>query len=108
MQKRETHPAALTVFVSGQMLTKYLYLVAEKCINVLQGVYICMSEKHVPKLPQSLIPVPVPSDDRQQQPLLQQPSWWELCTHWVRYHSIQILWDIERSLARLFHRRWSG
>ncbi len=27
---------------------------------------------------------------------------------WVRYYSIQWRWDIERNVARLLHRRWTG
>jgi hypothetical protein len=27
---------------------------------------------------------------------------------WIRYYSIQWRWDIERSMARLLHRRWTG
>ncbi len=44
--------------------------------------------------------------ERPQQLPVEQISWWQICTAWVRYHSIQVRWDIERSLARLFHRRW--
>ncbi len=35
------------------------------------------------------------------------PSLWEHYLAWVRYHSIQLRWDIERALSRLLHRRWS-
>jgi hypothetical protein len=44
--------------------------------------------------------------ERSQQPRVEQISWWPICTAWVRYHSIQMRWDIERGLARLFRRRW--
>lgn len=64
---------------------------------------------------QSLIPTPVyasntdnpydPYGHRRRSPL-QQPSWWEYCVAWLRYQCIQLRWDIERSLARLLHRRW--
>jgi hypothetical protein len=57
-----------------------------------------------------LIPLPVPIGDQQRrkQPNGPQPSFWRLCSNWVRYHSIQWRWDIERFLARRFHRRWGG
>ena len=59
--------------------------------------------------PLSLMRVPVPFEDQhRQQPPLQQASWWMLCTRWLQYYSIQLRWDIERSLARLFHRRWGA
>lgn len=55
------------------------------------------------------VPIPIPSDEgyRQRQFSLQQASWWQLCVQWFRYYSIQFRWDIERGLARLFHRRWT-
>lgn len=54
------------------------------------------------------VPVPIPGDERyRRQPFLpQQTPWWQSCVQWFRYYSIQIRWDIERTLARLFHRRW--
>jgi hypothetical protein len=27
---------------------------------------------------------------------------------WIRYYSIQWRWDVERTVARLLHRRWTG
>ncbi|MDQ2715641.1 MAG: hypothetical protein M3Z08_12095 [Chloroflexota bacterium] len=57
----------------------------------------------------SLTPVPVPVGDRSRRPLMQQrASWWSLCGAWLRYHSVQIRWDIERRLARLLGRRWGA
>jgi hypothetical protein len=44
--------------------------------------------------------------ERPQQPYMERVSWWQLCAAWVRYHSIQLRWDIERHVARLLHRRW--
>jgi hypothetical protein len=57
-----------------------------------------------------LIPVPVPIGDqhRRKQAPGQGPSLWLLCSRWIRYHSIQWRWDIERFLARRFNRRWGG
>ena len=56
------------------------------------------------------LPIPIPVDERYQRgPFpMQQPSWWQFCTQSLRYYSIQLRWDIERSLARLFHRRWGS
>lgn len=58
----------------------------------------------------SLIPVRIPVYDSyhppHKLPLEQQPSWWIRWGAWLRYHSIQWRWDIERFLARLFHSRW--
>ena len=69
-------------------------------------------QKPVGKHPRSLMPsfIPIPVDERHQggQFPMQQQSWRQLCTQWLRYHSIQLRWDIERSLARLFHRRWGS
>ncbi|HLI08490.1 MAG TPA: hypothetical protein VKV40_18150 [Ktedonobacteraceae bacterium] len=55
------------------------------------------------------VPLPIPTDERyrQRQFSPQQPAWWESCVQWFRYYSIQFRWDIERGLARLFHRRWT-
>jgi len=39
---------------------------------------------------------------------MQTETWWLRCRKWVEYHSIQLRWDIERRLARLFNRRWGG
>jgi hypothetical protein len=38
-------------------------------------------------------------------PPLQQPSWWDYCIAWLRYHGIQLRWDIERGMARLLRRQ---
>jgi hypothetical protein len=56
------------------------------------------------------VPVPVPLTPREGQyhKQLPTPSWWMRCIAWGRYYSMQLRWDIERSLARLLHRRWSG
>ncbi len=40
--------------------------------------------------------------------LFQSEPWWLRFRKWLQYHSIQLRWDIERSLARLFNRRWGG
>ena len=61
-------------------------------------------------------PRPTPSfvfvrinDGVKQSPLLRQAEpWWLRCRKWLRYHSIQLRWDIERRLARLFNRRWGA
>ncbi len=69
-----------------------------------------MGEKPTMKFPRLFAFRPVQVDERYgyKQPPVQQASWWALCMAWLRYHSIQIRWDIERWLARLFHRRWGG
>lgn len=49
------------------------------------------------------------NDGRKQSPMLQRSeSWWLRWRKWMQYHSTQLRWDIERSLARLFNRRWGG
>jgi hypothetical protein len=49
------------------------------------------------------------NDGRKQSHMLLRPeSWWLRCRKWMQYRSIQLRWDIERSLARLFNRRWGG
>ncbi len=54
------------------------------------------------------VPIPVPGDERyRQRQFSPQPFWWQSCVQWFRYYSIQFRWDIERGLARLFHRRWT-
>ena len=60
--------------------------------------------------PNSLTPVPVYSIQEQQRHRLPVPSesFWQICLAWVRYHTTQIQWDIERTIARLLNRRWSG
>lgn len=59
----------------------------------------------------SLVPVPVPVYDSYHPhgklPLEQQPSRWTRYMAWLRYHSIQLRWDVERFLARLLHSRWT-
>lgn len=59
--------------------------------------------------PTSLTPVPVYSIHEQQHRLTTpRESFWQICLAWVRYHTIQLQWDIERTVARLLHRRWGG
>lgn len=54
------------------------------------------------------VPIPIPGDERSPQRQFEmQQSWWESCVQWLRYYSIQFRWDVERGLARLFHRRWT-
>jgi len=53
-----------------------------------------------------LMPVPV-GDQRRQAPG-QSPSLWLQCTRWLKYHSTQLRWDIERFLARRFNQRWGS
>jgi hypothetical protein len=60
-----------------------------------------------PNLARSLVPIPMDDGVRQRSPLYT-PSLWETWTAWLRYHTIQFRWDIERTLARLLHRRWIG
>jgi hypothetical protein len=57
-----------------------------------------------------LTPVPVYSIQEQQHHRFPAPqeSFWQICIAWVRYHTIQLQWDIERTVARLLHRRWGG
>ena len=56
-----------------------------------------------------LVPVWLHVDERRPAyfPLFQS-SWWEVCRAWLRYHAIQVRWDIERKLARLFGKRWGA
>ncbi|GER84901.1 hypothetical protein KTAU_35370 [Thermogemmatispora aurantia] len=68
-----------------------------------------MEERRFEKRPRSLIlaPVFVRVDERCRVPSpLSRPSWQELVAGWLRYQATQLRWDIERSLARLFHRSW--
>jgi hypothetical protein len=52
--------------------------------------------------------MPIPTDERyRHRQFSMHPSWWQSCVQWFRYSSIQFRWDIERGLARLFHRRWT-
>jgi hypothetical protein len=57
----------------------------------------------------SLTPLPAYSsqEHRRQLPAPQEP-FWQICVAWLRYYHIQMRWDIERGLARLFHRRWGS
>jgi hypothetical protein len=49
------------------------------------------------------------SDGHKQSPMLMQSDpWWLRCRKWLNYHTIQLRWDVERHLARLFHRRWGA
>jgi len=93
--------------------TNLVYL-EKRYIILFQGVYFCMGDKDTPpkwgtpQHPRSLIPIPVSASDdpahRRGYP--QQHSRWESCLAWLRYHSIQLRWDIERSWAKLLRRRW--
>ncbi|MBE3560195.1 MAG: hypothetical protein IMW89_13380 [Ktedonobacteraceae bacterium] len=44
--------------------------------------------------------------DQRRLPPAPQESWAVLCLAWLRYHTTQVRWDIERALARLLRRRW--
>jgi len=59
--------------------------------------------------PDVLIPAPAynPQEQRRRSPI-QQESLWDLFVSWASYYSIQIRWDVERALARIFHRRWGS
>ncbi|TMD63694.1 MAG: hypothetical protein E6I91_12435 [Chloroflexi bacterium] len=67
-----------------------------------------MGEKPSLKRPPSFILAPIPIQDQQKQPATQQPGWWTRFSNWIRYYSTQIRWDIERWLARRFHRHWGA
>lgn len=59
--------------------------------------------------PNLLTPVPVYSSQEQRHRLSPpQETSWQVCIAWLRYHYIQIRWDLERSIARLFHRHWGS
>jgi hypothetical protein len=81
-------------------------------IKVFQGEFFCMGETQAKK--SGLRPFPsfvfVHNDDgRKRSPMpFQVEPWWLRFSKWVQYHGIQLRWDIERSLARLFNRRWGG
>jgi hypothetical protein len=81
-------------------------------INVFQGEFFCMGEMQAKK--SGLRPFPSfafvrTGDGRKQPPMLMQSDpWWLRFSKWAQYHSIQLRWDIERRLARLFNRRWGG
>jgi hypothetical protein len=66
-----------------------------------------MGERNSGGQPRRLSLLPVPSDERGRRPLRQAPSWWEQASAWLRFHTIQARWDIERALARLLKRCWS-
>lgn len=48
------------------------------------------------------------SQEQRRRHSMPQESWWQVCVGWLRYHHIQMRWDIERVLARLLHRRWGS
>jgi hypothetical protein len=56
--------------------------------------------------PNVLTPVHASTSQMYHRPSTSSVSPWQLCKAWIRYHSIQVRWDIERGLARLLHRRW--
>jgi len=55
-----------------------------------------------------LMPVPVPVGDQRRQVSGQSSSLWLLFIRWLKYHSTQLRWDIERFLARRFNRHWGN
>jgi len=55
-----------------------------------------------------LMPVPVPDGNQRRQASVQPPSLWLLFTSWLKYHSTQLRWDIERFVAQRFNRRWGS
>ena len=62
-------------------------------------------------LPKSnpLTTVPVYSSQEHQYRTYQsQETLWHVSIAWMRYYYTQTRWDLERSLARLFHRRWGS
>lgn len=67
-----------------------------------------MGEQPNPKRPPSFVLAPISIEDQYKQPAAQQTTWWTRCTRWLHYYTIQIRWDIERWLARRFHRRWGS
>lgn len=54
-------------------------------------------------------PVPVYARETDRRNILapSRESLWSLYTAWLRYHYMQLRWDVERGLARLLRRRWS-
>ncbi len=80
--------------------------------GVFQGESFCMGERPArkPGIKHSLSFVFVNTDDGYKRPhLVSRPEpWWLRCRRWLQYHAIQVRWDIERRLARLFKRRWGG
>jgi hypothetical protein len=55
-----------------------------------------------------LIPVPAPGGNQRRQASGQSPSLWLQCTSWLKYHSTQLRWDIERFVARRLNHRWGS
>ena len=56
-----------------------------------------------------LTPVPVySSQEQRRRSSMPREPFWQMCLAWLRYYHIQMRWDIERALARLFHRRWGS
>ncbi len=58
--------------------------------------------------PLTSVPLPVrssPFDQRRIAPISQE-TLWERGVAWLRYYAIQWRWDIERTMARILHRRW--
>jgi hypothetical protein len=55
-----------------------------------------------------LAPVPVRSStyDQRRPPSAYQSSLWDRFNAYIRYYATQWRWDIERTIARLLHRRW--
>lgn len=51
-----------------------------------------------------LIAVPAYDPHHRYQRMQQQESWWVQLKAWIRYHTIQLQWDIERRWARLLRR----
>lgn len=82
------------------------------CVSVFQGDFPYMGETQAkkPGSKRSLSFAFVhTNEERRQSPMfMQSESWWLPCRRWLQYHTIQLRWDIERRLARLFNRRWGG
>lgn len=53
--------------------------------------------------PLTLVPVAHGEQPRRSAPA---DSLWRRWAGWWRYQQLQLRWDIERSVARLFRRRW--
>jgi hypothetical protein len=58
--------------------------------------------------PNRVKPVPVYHSQEPRRSLARHYSTWDLFNAWIKYHSIQIRWDIERTLARLLGKRWGA
>ncbi len=80
--------------------------------SVSRGEFFCMGERQAkkPGTRHSLSFVFVNTDEGYKRPhmFLQSEPWWLRCKRWLQYHTIQLRWDTERRLARLFNRRWGG